>query len=58
MMDQHSAEYFEKREGEEREAAARAHSEVARKIHLDLAEEYAARARDMAGSPALDNKAA
>ena len=58
MMDQNSAEYFEKREAEERKAAARAETEVARRIHLDLADEYAARARDMETYPSLDNKAA
>ena len=58
MMDQNSVEYFEKRESEEREAAARAESEVARKIHLDLADEYAARVSDMRGYPSLDNEAA
>ena len=58
MMDQNSADYFEKREAEERAAAARAESEVARQIHLDLAEEYAARAREMKGDTSLDNKAA
>jgi hypothetical protein len=58
MIDQSSVGYLEKREAEEREAAARAESEVARKIHLDLAEEYAARARDITGSRSLDNKAA
>ena len=58
MKDQNSAQYFEKREAEEREAAARAESDVARKIHLDLAEEYAAKARDMKGYPPLGNQAA
>jgi hypothetical protein len=58
MMDQNPVEYFEKREAEEREAAARAESDVAREIHLDLAEEYAARVREMKGYPSLDNKAA
>lgn len=58
MMDQNSAQYFAKREAEEREAAARAESEVARRIHLDLADEYAARARDMEDYPTLDDKAA
>lgn len=58
MMDQNSADYFEKREAEERVAAARAKSEVARQIHLDLAEEYAAKAREMKGDASVDNKAA
>lgn len=58
MIDQNSVQYFEKREAEEREAAARAQSEIARRIHLDLAEEYAARARDRASYPSLDNEAA
>ena len=58
MMDQNSVEYFEKREAEEREAAARAESEVARKIHLDLAEEYAARVREMKSFAPFGNKAA
>jgi len=50
--------YFEKREAEEREAASRAQSEVVRKIHLDLAEQYAARAREIMGDPAQDDEAA
>jgi hypothetical protein len=58
MVDQGSARYFEKREAEEREAASLAQSEVARKIHLDLAEEYAARARELKGDPAQDIEAA
>jgi hypothetical protein len=58
MVDQGSVRYFEKREAEERDAASRAQSEVARKIHLDLAEQYAARAREMNGDPAEDNEAA
>ena len=58
MVDQGSVRYFEKREAEEREAASRAQSEVARKIHLDLAEQYAARAREMKGDAAQDNEAA
>jgi len=58
MMDQGSVAYFERREAEEREAASRARSEVARKIHLDLAEQYAARARDIMGDPAQDDEAA
>lgn len=58
MVDQGSVRYFEKREAEEREAASHAQSEVARKIHLDLAEQYAARAREMKGDAAQDNEAA
>jgi len=58
MMDQGSVAYFERREAEEREAASRARSEVARKIHLDLAEQYAARARQIMGDPAQDDEAA
>jgi len=58
MIDQGSVAYFERREAEEREAASRARSEVARKIHLDLAEQYAARARDIMGDPAQDDEAA
>jgi len=58
MMDRGSVAYFEKREAEEREAASRARSEVARKIHLDLAEQYAARAREITGDPAQDDEAA
>jgi hypothetical protein len=58
MVDQGSVRYFERREAEEREAALQAQSEVARKIHLDLAEEYAARAREMKGGAGRDNEAA
>jgi len=58
MIDQGSVAYFERREAEEREAASRARSEVARKIHLDLAEQYAARAREIMGDPAQDDEAA
>jgi len=58
MIDQGSVAYFERREAEEREAASRARSEVARKIHLDLAEQYAARARQIMGDPAQDDEAA
>jgi len=58
MMDQGSVAYFERRDAEEREAASRARSEVARKIHLDLAEQYAARARQIMGDPAQDDEAA
>ena len=58
MMDRGSVAYFEKREAEEREAASRAQSEVVRKIHLDLAEQYAARAREIMGDPAQDDEAA
>jgi hypothetical protein len=58
MVDQGSVRYFERREAEEREAALQAQSEVARKIHLDLAEEYAARAREMKGDAGRDNEAA
>jgi len=58
MIDQGSVAYFERREAEEREAASRARSEVARKIHLDLAEQYAARARDIMGDAAQDDEAA
>jgi len=58
MIDQGSVAYFERREAEEREAASRARSEVARKIHLDLADQYAARARDIMGDPAQDDEAA
>jgi len=58
MMDRGSVAYFERREAEEREAASRAQSEVARKIHLDLAEQYAARAREIMGDPAQDDEAA
>jgi hypothetical protein len=58
MVDQGSVRYFEDREAQEREAASRAQSDAARKIHLDLAEEYAAKARELKGDPAQDNEAA
>jgi len=58
MIDQGSVAYFERREAEEREAASRARSDVAQKIYLDLAEQYAARERDIMGDPAQDDEAA
>lgn len=45
MTDRSSNQYLEMREKEERDAAAAADTEVARDIHLRLAEEYAARTR-------------
>lgn len=54
MMDEGSIEYFERREKEEREAAEQASSEAARKIHLALADEYAAHISDKRkGRPGL-----
>lgn len=52
-----SVEFFERREQEEREAAAKATSEVARNIHLKLAAEYASKAEEKRGKPSLGSVA-
>jgi hypothetical protein len=41
MLDQNSADYFRRRERSERAAAKNALSETARRIHQELAENYA-----------------
>ena len=41
MLDQNSADYFRRRERSERAAAKSALSEAARRIHQELAENYA-----------------
>ena len=41
MLDQKSADYFRRRERSERAAAKKALSETARRIHQELAENYA-----------------
>lgn len=41
MLDQKSADYFRRRERSERAAAKKALSEAARRIHQELAENYA-----------------
>lgn len=46
MLDNESLEYFERREAEEREAASRAADDEARQIHLELADQYAAKAAE------------
>jgi hypothetical protein len=40
-VDKKTLEYFRRREAEERSAAKSAASEVARRVHLDLADHYA-----------------
>jgi hypothetical protein len=47
MFDQDSADYFRRRERTERAAAKSALSEVARRIHQELAESYAERLHDL-----------
>jgi hypothetical protein len=44
-VDQQSIEYFRSRERVEREAAKAAANEAARRVHLELAQGYAALAR-------------
>lgn len=41
MLDQSSQEYFRRREQAERTAAKNASSEVARRVHQELAQNYA-----------------
>jgi hypothetical protein len=41
-VDKKSVEYFRQRETTERDAAQNAASEAARRVHLELAQEYAA----------------
>ncbi|HYC95372.1 MAG TPA: hypothetical protein VEB39_06705 [Sphingomicrobium sp.] len=46
MTDRESIEYFRAREKAERAAAAATTNDIARKLHLKLAEAYAARVRE------------
>lgn len=45
MKDENSEQYFRRRERDERMAAKQAASEIARRIHQELAQEYADRVR-------------
>lgn len=50
MIDQDSVEYLRQRESAERAAAANASNEKARRLHLELADAYAARVREAQGA--------
>ena len=47
-------DYLRRRESQERSLADRAADAAARRVHLDLAERYAARIGGMSASPALN----
>ena len=46
-MTSHDAEYYARREQQERESAARTDDNGARRIHLDMADRYAAMIREI-----------
>lgn len=50
-------EYYRRREQHERACAERAQDQTARRVHLDMAERYAARLRTMAPSMAISTAA-
>ena len=50
-FDRNSADYWRGRERAERAAAKQARSPLARAVHQELAQEYAARVRGLEGSP-------
>jgi hypothetical protein len=52
MLDPNAQDYFRKREIAERAAAERADSEIARRIHQELAQSYAELARGDQLAPA------
>lgn len=45
----HDHEYFASRERQERDTAARCDDKTARRVHLEMAERYSAKLREMTG---------
>lgn len=44
-------EYYRRREQQERSHAERADDQIARRVHLEMADRYSAKLRDMAPAP-------